>query len=131
MLRVKDNIDKKILVNYDFSKKDELGFIDTPHPTYYLHTIRALNAGSNSSFVVFSVISTKSTGYTKDTLYNDFQNKEIMASGFYSSTSSASYAVRSITPKSTSTVNFCYGNAEYTTQTYGGTYFTDSVAVIK
>ena len=38
--------------------RDELGFIDTPHPTYYLHTIRAFHTGSEGSYIVCSVIST-------------------------------------------------------------------------
>ena len=110
--------------------RDELGFIDTPHPTYYLHTMRALNAGSNSSYIVFSVISTKSTAYTKETLYTNFPNKTIQASGFYNYATKANYRVNAVTPKSTTTIQFDTGNNDYTTLEYGGTYFTDEVRKI-
>ena len=110
--------------------RDELGFIDTPHPTYYLHTIRALNVGSNSSYIVFSVISTQSTAYSKESLYTNFPNKTIQASGFYNYAAKANYRVNAVTPKSTTTIQFDTGNNDYTTLEYGGTYFTDEVRKI-
>ena len=110
--------------------RDELGFIDTPHPTYYLHTIRALNVGSNSSYIVFSVISTQSTAYSKESLYTNFPNKTIHASGFYNYAAKANYRVNAVTPKSTTTIQFDTGNNDYTTLEYGGTYFTDEVRKI-
>ena len=111
--------------------RDELGFIDTPHPTYYLHTMRALNAGSSiSSYIVFSVISTQSTAYTKETLYNAFPNKNIQASGFYNYPTKANYRVNAVTPKSTTTIQFDTGGNNYITKIYGGTYFTDEVRKI-
>lgn len=110
--------------------RDELGFIDTPHPTYYLHTMRALNTGSGSSYIVFSVISTQSTAYTKETLYGAFPNKSIQASGFYNYPTKANYRVNSVTPKSATQIQFDCGNNEYTTLNYGGTYFTDQVIKI-
>lgn len=110
--------------------RDELGFIDTPHPTYYLHTMRALNVGSNSSYIVFSVISTQSTAYNKESLYNAFPNKNIQASGFYNYNTKANYRVNAVTPKSTTTIQFDYGNNEFITLEYGLTYFTDQVIKI-
>ena len=44
MLKVKDNVDKKILVNYDFSKKDELGVINYFY-NYGYWTLRISNSG--------------------------------------------------------------------------------------
>ena len=110
--------------------RDELGFIDTPHPTYYLHTMRALSTGSNSSYIVFSVISTQSTAYTKESLYSSFPNKTIQASGFYNYPTKAANRINSVTPKSTTTIQFDYGNNDYLTIEYGGTYFTDEVRKI-
>ena len=110
--------------------RDELGFIDTPHPTYYLHTMRALNVGPNSSYVVFSVISTQSTAYSKESLYSSFSDKSIHASGFYNYPTKATYRINAVSPKSTTTIQFDYGNNEYVTLEYGGTYFTDSVRKI-
>ena len=110
--------------------RDELGFIDTPHPTYYLHTMRAFSTGPNSSYIVFSVISTQSTAYSKESLYGAFPNKTIHASGFYNYPTKANYRVNSVTPKSTTTIQFDTGNNDYTTLDYGLTYFTDSVIKI-
>ena len=110
--------------------KEELGFIDTPHPTYYLHTMRAFHTGSNSSYIVFSVISTKSTAYSKESLYTNFPNKTIQASGFYCYPTKANYRINAVTPKSTTTIQFDYGNNDYLTLEYGGTYFTDEVRKI-
>ena len=110
--------------------RDELGFIDTPHPTYYLHTMRALNVGSNSSYIVFSVISTQSTAYNKATLYSAFPDKSIQASGFYNYPTKAASRVNAVSPKSTTTIQFDCGNNDYTTLEYGGTYFTDQVIKI-
>ena len=110
--------------------RDELGFIDTPHPTYYLHTMRALNTGSNSSYIVFSVISTQSTAYTKETLYSAFPDKNIQASGFYNYNTKASYRVNAVTPKSTTTIQFDYGNNSTITTDYGGIYFADEIKKI-
>ena len=45
MLKVKDNVDKKILVNYDFSKKDELGVINYFY-NYGYWTLRISNSGA-------------------------------------------------------------------------------------
>lgn len=115
---------------WSYLLRDELGFIDTPHPTYYLHTMRALNTGSNSSYIVFSVISTQSTAYTKETLYTNFPNKTIQASGYYSAATKATSRVNAVTPKSTTTIQFDTGNNDYTTQAYGGTYFVDNVRKI-
>ena len=110
--------------------RDELGFIDTPHPTDYLHTMRAFHTGSNSSYIVFSVISAQSTAYTKETLYTNFPNKTIHASGFYNYATKANYRVNAVTPKSTTTIQFDYGNNDYLTLEYGGTYFADQVIKI-
>ena len=110
--------------------RDELGFIDTPHPTYYLHTIRALQTGSGSSYIVFSVISTQSTAYTKESLYNAFPKKGFHASGFYSAPTKANYRVNMVYPQSATQIEFDYGNNSLTTTTYGGMYFTDSVRKI-
>ena len=44
MLKVKDNVDKKILVNYDFSKIDELGVINYFY-NYGYWTLRISNSG--------------------------------------------------------------------------------------
>ena len=110
--------------------RDELGFIDTPHPTYYLHTMRAFSAGSSSSYIVFSVISTQSTAYYKESLYSSFPNKTIQASGFYNYPTKANYRVNSVTPKSPTTIQFDTGNNDYITLEYGLTYFTDEVRKI-
>lgn len=110
--------------------RDELGFIDTPHPTYYLHTIRALRTGSGSSFIVFSFISTQSTAYTKESLYNAFPKKGFQANGFYNSATNASYRVNMVYPQSATQIEFNYGNSSSTTTSYGETYFTDEVRKI-
>ena len=109
---------------------DELGFIDTPHPTYYLHTMRAFTTGSISNYIIFSVISTRSTAYSKESLYSDFPNKNIQTSGFYNYPTKANYRVNAITPKSTTTIQLDYGNNEFITLEYGLTYFTDDVKKI-
>ena len=109
---------------------DELGFIDTPHPTYYLHTIKALNADYGGSYVVFSVISTQSTAYTKSTLYNAFPNKSFHASGYYNSYTSADHRVNGVVINSATQIQFDYGNNNYITKDYGGTYFVDNVRKI-
>ena len=110
--------------------RDELGFIDTPHPTYYLHTMRAFTTGSNSNYIVFSVISTQSTAYSQGSLYSAFPNKTIQASGFYSYATKANYRVNAVTPKSPTTIQFDYGNNDSITLEYGGTYFADQVIKI-
>ena len=110
--------------------RDELGFIDTPHPTYYLHTIRALNAGYGGSYIVFSFISTQSTAYTKSSLYNAFPNKGFQASGYYNSPTSADYRVNGISIKSATQIQFDYGDNNYITADYGGTYLADEVKKI-
>ena len=110
--------------------KEELGFIDTPHPTYYLHTIRALNAGYGGSYIVFSVISTQSTAYTKSSLYSVFPDKGFQASGYYSVPTKADYRVNGITIKSATQIQFDYGDNNYITTDYGGTYFADEVRKI-
>ena len=110
--------------------RDELGFIDTPHPTYYLHTIRALNADYGGSYVVFSVISTQSTAYTKSTLYKAFPNKSFQASGYYNSYTSADHRVNGVVIKSATQIQFDYGYNDYITTDYGGTYFADAVSKI-
>ena len=109
---------------------DELGFINTPHPTYYLHTIRAFKDSSPTSYIVFSVISTQSTAYTKSSLYSAFPNKSFHASGFYNSPSNANYRVNDVTPKSATQIEFDYGYDNYATADYGSTYFIDSVRKI-
>ena len=106
---------------------DELGFIDTPHPTYYLHTMRAHQSGSESSYIVFSVISTQSTAYTKATLYSAFPDKSIQASGYYQYATKAGSRVNAVAPRSATTIQFDYGNNSVITTTYGGTYFADEV----
>ena len=116
--------------SWTYFLRDELGFIDTPHPTYYLHTIRAFQNSSPSSYIVFSFISTQSTAYTKSTLYSAFPDKGFQASGFYSSPSSASYRVNIVYPQSATTILFDYGNNSGATTTYGGTYFVDNVRKI-
>ena len=60
MLKVKDNVDKKILVNYDFSKKDELGVINYFY-NYGYWTLRISNSGvlcieSENAVKIFSFI---------------------------------------------------------------------------
>ena len=110
--------------------RDELGFIDTPHPTYYLHTMRAFSTGSSGSYIVFSVISTQSTAYSKESLYSAFPNKTIQASGFYNYPTKANSRINAVTPKSTTTIQFDYGNNSSTTTDYGLTYFTDEVRKI-
>ena len=110
--------------------KDELGFIDTPHPTYYLHTMRAFSSGSEGSYLVFSVISTQSTAYTEETLYTNFPDKSIQANGYYSVATKAGNRVNAVTPKSTTTLQINYGNSNSATTNYGLTYFTDEVRKI-
>ena len=110
--------------------RDELGFIDTPHPTYYLHTMRAFHTGSEGSYIVFSVISTQSTAYTKETLYTNFPNKSIQASGYYGASTKASSRVNAVAPKSTTTIQFDTGANNYITKLYGGTFFADEVRKI-
>ena len=92
--------------------------------------MRAFSTGSNSSYIVFSVISTQSTAYTKETLYTNFPNKTIHASGYYNYPTKATYRVNAVTPQSTTTIQFDCGNNDYTTLEYGGTYFTDQVRKI-
>ena len=92
--------------------------------------MRALTTGSNSSYIVFSVISTQSTAYSQGSLYSAFPNKTIQASGFYSYPTKAAYRINAVTPKSTTTIQFDYGNNEYLTLEYGGTYFADAVMKI-
>ena len=106
---------------------DELGFINTPHPTYYLHTIRAYQSSAPISFVAFSVISTQSTAYTKATLYNAFQNKVFHASGYCGSFVKADGRINYVYLNSTTTIKMYHGNNTGTSQTYGGTYFADEV----
>ena len=103
---------------------------DTTSITYYLHTMRAFTTGSNSHYIVFSVISTQSTAYSKGSLYNAFPNKGIQASGFYQYPTKANYRVNLVTPKSPTTIQIDYGNNEYITLEYGLTYFTDQVKKI-
>ena len=110
--------------------RDELGFIDTPHPTYYLHTMRAHQSGSESSYIVFSVISTQSTAYTKESLYSSFPNKGFQASGYYSSAAKASNRVNVVYPRSATTIQFDYGNNSTITTDYGGIYFADEIKKI-
>ena len=110
--------------------RDELGFIDTPHPTYYLHTMRAFSSGSSGSYIVFSVISTQSTAYSKESLYSNFPNKSIQAAGFYESPTKAGYRVNAVSPKSATQIQFDYGNNSSITTNYGLTYFTDEVRKI-
>ena len=107
--------------------RDELGFIDTPHPTYYLHTIRAYQSSSPISSVVFSVISTQSTAYTKATLYNSFQNKVFHASGYCGSFVKADARIQYVYLDSATTIKMYHGNNTGTSQTYGGSYFADEV----
>ena len=107
--------------------RDELGFIDTPHPTYYLHTIRTYQSSSPLSSVVFSVISTQSTAYTKSTLYNAFPNKVFHASGFCGSFVKADGRIQYVYLDSATTIKMYHGNNTGTSQTYGGTYFADEV----
>ena len=110
--------------------RDELGFIDTPHPTYYLHTIRAFHSGSSGSYIVFSVISTQSTAYTQSTLYSAFPDKGFQASGYYSAATKASNRVNAVYPRSATTIQFDYGNNSTITTNYGGIYFADEVRKI-
>ena len=110
--------------------RDELGFIDTPHPTYYLHTIRAFHTGSSGSYIVFSVISTQSTAYTKSTLYSAFPDKGFQASGFYSASTKAGNRVNAVYPRSATTIQFDYGNNSTITTDYGGIYFADEIKKI-
>ena len=109
---------------------DELGFINTPHPTYYLHTIRAFHTGSSGSYIVFSVISTQSTAYTKSTLYSAFPDKGFQASGFYSAPTKAGNRVNAVYPRSATTIQFDYGNNSTITTDYGGIYFADEIKKI-
>ena len=115
---------------WSYMIRDELGFIDTQHPTYYLHTMRAFQTGSEGHYLVFSVISTISTSYSKGALYNAFPNKTIQASGFYNYPTKAGNRVNAVTPKSPTTLQIDYGNNEYVTLEYGLTYFTDEVRKI-
>ena len=110
--------------------RDELGFIDTPHPTYYLHTIRAFNSDYGGSYIVFSVISTQSTAYTKSTLYNAFPNKNFQANGYYSSYTNADHRVNGVVITSATQIQIDYGYNDYITTNYGQTYFTDQVRKI-
>lgn len=110
--------------------RDELGFIDTPHPTYYLHTIRAYQSSAPISSVVFSVISTQSTAYTKATLYNSFQNKVFHASGYCGSFVKADARIQYVYLDSATTIKMYHGNNTGTSQTYGGSYFADEVKKI-
>ena len=104
-----------------------LGFMDT----CYLHTIRALQQSSPASYIVFSFISTRSTAYTKSTLYSAFPDKGFQASGFYNySSSNAGYRVNIVYPQSATTILFDHGNNSGATATYGGTYFVDNVRKI-
>ena len=93
--------------------------------------MRALSVGSSGSYIVFSVISTKSAAYSKETLYTNFPNKTIQANGYYSAATKAASRVNSVTPKSITTIQFDTGNNNCTTQEYGGTYFTDEVRKIE
>ena len=110
--------------------RDELGFIDTPHPTYYLHTIRAFHTGSSGSYIVFSVISTQSTAYSKESLYSNFPDKGFQASGYYSAATKASNRVNAVYPRSATTIQFDYGNNSTITTDYGGIYFADEIKKI-
>ena len=103
-----------------------LGFMEE----CYLHTIRAFQNSSPSSYIVFSFISTRSTAYTKSDLYSAFPDKGFQASGYYSSSSSAGYRVNIVYPQSATTILFDYGANSGATATYGGTYFVDSVRKI-
>ena len=110
--------------------RDELGFIDTPHPTYYLHTIRAFHTGSSGSYIVFSVISTQSTAYSKESLYSNFPDKGFQASGYYSAATKAGNRVNAVYPRSATTIQFDYGNNSTITTDYGGIYFADEIKKI-
>lgn len=110
--------------------RDELGFIDTPHPTYYLHTIRAYQSSAPISSVVFSVISTKSEAYTKSTLYSSFPNKVFHASGFCGSFVKADSRIQYVYLDSATTIKMYHGNNTGTSQAYGGSYFADEVKKI-
>lgn len=112
---------------WSYLLRDELGFIDTPHPTYYLHTIRAYQSSAPISNVVFSVISTQSTAYTKATLYNAFPNKVFHASGYCGSFVKADARIQYVYLDSTTTIKMYYGNNTGKSQTYGGSYFADEV----
>lgn len=104
---------------------------DTTSITYYLHTIRALSVGSNSNYIVFSVISTQSTAYSTGSLYYAFKNKDIQASGFITYPTKAGYRVNAVIPDSPTTIRADYGNNEYLTIEPGLTYFTDTVIQIE
>lgn len=110
---------------------DELGFINTPHPTYYLHTIRAYQSSAPISSVVFNVISTQSTAYTKATLYNAFQNKVFHASGYCGSFVKADARIQYVYLDSATTIKMYHGNNIGTSQAYGGSYFADEVKRIE
>ena len=92
--------------------------------------MRAFSTGSSGHYIVFSVISTQSTAYSKQSLYVDFPNKTIQATGFYSAPTKAGNRVNSVTPKSTTTIQFDYGNNNNITDNYGLTFFTDEVRKI-
>ena len=115
---------------WSYFLRDELGFIDTPHPTYYLHTIRAHSSGSESSYIVFSFISTQSTAYSKASLYSAFPDKGFQASGYYSAATKATNRVNAVYPRSATQIQFDYGNNSVITTSYGLTYFTDEVRKI-
>ena len=92
--------------------------------------MRAHQSGSESSYIVFSVISTQSTAYNKESLYNAFPNKGFQASGYYISAAKAANRVNVVYPRSATTIQFDYGNNSVITTTYGGTYFADEVKKI-
>ena len=92
--------------------------------------MRAFQTGSSGHYIVFSVISTKSTAYSKESLYSAFPNKTIQATGYYNYATKANYRVNAVTPKSTTTIQFDCGNNDYSTLEYGLTYFTDEVRKI-
>ena len=94
----------------------------------YKHTIRAFSASAPVSLVVFEVLTLSNTPLTKATLYENFPNVEILASGYYSNATSASYKVVSITPKNSTNIMFYYGSGSSASNTYGATYFTDDVS---
>ena len=92
--------------------------------------MRAFRTGSEGSYLVFSVISTLSTSYSKESLYSSFPNKTIQANGYYSVATKAGNRVNAVTPKSPTTLQIDYGNNNSVTTDYGLTYFTDTVRKI-
>lgn len=110
---------------WSYFLRDELGFIDTPHTTYYLHLIEAFSSGSPLNKVMFYVISTQSTAYNSTTLANAFSGKDFPATGYCNNT-----WVNYVNIKSSSTAQIGYGNGSYTTGPFGATYLTDSVIKI-